>query len=64
MRLHARLVAVMVLWTTAALAGPNDIKISQLGNPSQDASAPNYVPGANGSFRSRQQKIWQRQQRY
>lgn len=51
MRLHARLVAVMVLWTTAALAGPNDIKISQLGNPSQDASAPNYVPGANGSFR-------------
>lgn len=51
MRLHARLVAAMVLWTTASLAGPNDIKISELGNPSLDPASVNYVPGANGSFR-------------
>ena len=51
MRLHARLVAAMVLWTTATLAGPNDIRISELGNPSLNPASANYVPGANGSFR-------------
>lgn len=52
MRPTARLAAAaLALVTTTALAGPNDIDVSRLGNPSRSGTAVNAVPGANGSFR-------------